>query len=289
MRRSASVLTLTIAGVLAIPVLGQANTPLPCPEEWDPPDPSISWETDSASLQADAIEMRRDDCFFAGVGPTAVHSDPGDPAYRTLEVDWMEQGIHSMLNVYFAADRDAWWVTEIRTPVAEFYDHPSLPYHLSELTRTPRGASMEGDFRLENPDGSSLAIEGMRLTAFAPGTGPAPLSGCVPAATSRQALRDGPFARDGALRGLGFRKLTPAQAESMLRELGYCFTFRYTHPVEGTDGGWSPSERWCVAPPGGVIEDVLYLDDGELVVFVDDDVPRLWEPAPPQGVGCPAE
>jgi len=285
----ASMLSLALAGVLSVPVMGQANTPLPCPERWDPPDPSVAWETESASLQAEAIEMRRGDCFFAGVGPAMVDSDPGDPTYRTLEVDWLEQGIHSMLNIYFAADQDDWWVTEIRTPAAEFHDHPSLPYHLSELTRTPRGESLEGDLLLENPDGSTLALQGLRLTAFAPGTGPAPLSDCVPAATTRKALREGPFARGGALRGLGLRKKTPAEAEALLRELGYCFSFRYVHPIEGTDGGWSPSDRWCTAPPGGTIEDATYLDNGELVVFVDDDEPRPWEPAPPQGMGCPVE
>ena len=147
---------------------------------------------------------------------------------------------------------------------------------------------------LENPDGSGLLIEGLRLTAFAPGTGPAPLTGCAPAAVTTQAVREGPFAKGDALRGLGFRQKTPAEAAALLRELGYCFTFRYTHPVEGSEGGWSPSDRWCLAPPGGKIDDALYLDDGEIVdgeivVFVDDQVPRPHEPAPPQGVACPSE
>ena len=116
-RASAVVMT----AVLSFPVLvlAQADTPPPCPSEWQPPDPAVVWDSGSVRLEADAIEMRSGDCFFSGVGPAAVRSDPGDPTYRTLEVIWEEQGARVGMNIYFAADDDDWWVTKIRTPVGE--------------------------------------------------------------------------------------------------------------------------------------------------------------------------
>lgn len=276
MRRSKSVLAAVIVAVLALPTVTTANTPPPCPAAWEPPDTSVSWETISASLEADAVEMRWGDCFFSGVGPSFVSSDPGDPEYRTLEIEWLEQGAGARLNIYFAADETDWWVTEIRTPAGEFHDHDSMPYDLGEMFRTPRGESFEGDVRLPHPGGGELVIHGLRLTAFTPGTGPGPLVDCGPAVTARKDVRKDPLQKGQPLHGSGIRKMTPEVAEALLRERGYCFTFRY-------DGG-----RWCTAPPGGKVQDLAYLPDGEVVVFVHDDEPHPYEEVPPEGRGCPA-
>jgi hypothetical protein len=289
MHRFKSMLAVTIGFVLAFPLiaLGQGNTPLPCPQEWEPPDTSVLWDSGSVRLEADAIEMRRGDCFFAGIGPAEIHSDPGDPTYRTLEIVWEERGTDAGLNIYFAADETHWWVTEIRTPAGEFYDHESLPYSLNEVFRTPRGATFEGDVHLEYGFGlPELVIEGLRLTAFAPGTGPGPLTDCEFAATSKKALRRDPLGKGQPLRGSGIRKMSPEQAEALLRELGLCFTFRYEYPVIDTGGGYS--ERWCTAPPAGKVGGLLYLPDGEVVVFVDDTEPRPERAQPPEGWNCPA-
>lgn len=223
-------LALTAGALLAVPLVtvAQGNTPPPCPPEWEPADPSIVWDSGSVRLEADAIEMRSGDCFFAGVGPTGIHSDPGDPTYRTLEIEWQEQGAGASLNIYFAADETHWWITEIRTPTGEFHDHPSLPYHLSEMFKTPRGEAFEGDVRLEQGLGmpGTLIIDGLRLTAFAPGSGPGPLTDCVPAATSKKDLRRSPLKKGQPLHGSGIKGMSPEEAETLLRDLGICFTFR---------------------------------------------------------------
>jgi hypothetical protein len=268
--------------------VGQGNTPSPCPPEWEPADSSIAWDSGSVRLEADAIEMRSGECFFAGVGPTVIHSDPGDPTYRTLEIEWQEQGAGAAVNIYFAADETDWWVTEIRTPIGEFHDHPSLPYHLSEVFKTPRGQTFEGDVHIEyGPGLPELIIEGLRLTAFAPGTGPGPLIDCEFAATSRKATRKSPLKKGEPLHGSRIRKMTPEEAEALLRERGICFTFRYDYSVTDTGGGYS--ERWCTAPPAGKVGDLLYLDDGEVVVFVYDDEPHPERAQPPEGWNCPAQ
>ena len=286
MRRSKSVLSLATAAVLALPLaaLSQGDTPPPCPSEWQPADTSIAWQTPSANLEADAIEMRWGDCFFSGVGPASVDSDPGDPTYRTLEVDWQEQGANARLDIYFAADETDWWVTEMRTPAREFSG-------LGDMFKTPRGESFEGDVQLGAgaSQGGEVIFHGLRLTAFAPGTGPAPLTGCAAAATTRKDVRQNPLDKGQPLHGSGITKMTTEQAEALLRDRGLCFTFRYDYPIEGSERFSSGSQRWCTAPPGGVIESLTYLPDGEVVLFVEDDQPRPHVPQPPEGMNCPAQ
>jgi hypothetical protein len=299
MRPSITASTVVFA-LLALPptAFAQADTPPPCPPEWQPPDPAVTWDSGAVRLEAEAIEMRSGDCFFSGVGRAAVSSDPGDPTYRTLEVIWEEQGARVGMTIYFAADEDDWWVTEMRTPVGEISDQAELPVPLDELFRTPRGETFEGDVTvpLGGPQGGELVFDGLRLTAFAPGTGPGPLTGCRMAVdvASLDADDDGmgvrPLDEGQPLAGTGIQTMTPTDAEAFLRDLGLCFTFRYSYPtgpeVDGGQEGYS--ERWCTAPPSGVIEDLLYLDDGEIVVFVEEDEIMPTREQPPEGWGCPA-
>jgi hypothetical protein len=270
---------------------GGFGTPPPCPAKWEPPDPGILWETRSARLEADAIEMRLGDCHFTGVGPIIeVDSDPGDQGYRTLEVDYQEQGDATRFYVYFGADETHWWVREMCTPVGCFGDDPAIRGWEGQLFRTPRGETFEGDVHLEgagDPERgiappAQLKITGLRLIAFAPGTGPAPLTGCrhVPQqdrkATRRRLIESGVLT------------MTPTQAERRLRERGLCFTFRYDYPFPDGEGlGYS--ERWCSAPPGKTVADVGFLPDGELVVFVGDKRVRPQRTQPPEGWNCPTD
>ena len=281
MIRIAKVAGMVAVAALAFPqvTVGQGSTPEPCPAAWVPPDPSIVWDSGSVRLEADSIEMRRGDCFFSGVGPAQVSSDPGGPTYSTLEIIWEEQGARVGLNIYFAADETDWWITEIRTPIGEFQ------YQLAEMSRTPRGETLDGDFRItasDEPHADGLIFHGLRLTAFAPGTGPGPLVGCEPAKAD-------PFAEGQPLHGTVVVGMSPTDAETLLRGLGLCFTFRYGYPTaEPTDGGQDGySERWCTAPPTGLVNKVLNWD-GELVVFVKDDTIRPERSQPPQGWNCPA-
>ena len=52
-----------------------------------------------------------------------------------------------------AADKDDWWVTEIRTydgfPDGEWIDYAAVRQPLGEMFRTPRGETFEEDVRLE--------------------------------------------------------------------------------------------------------------------------------------------
>lgn len=271
------------------------GTPPPCPPDWDPPERHILWETRSARLEADAIEMRYGDCFYSGVGPIVdLHSDPGDLDSRTLEVEWEEQGATPRFYVYFGADETHWWVKALATPTGEFLEDPSMRLQESQLFRTPRGESFEGDVHFEaipgDPDRDisprgELTITGLRLTAFTPGTGPGPLTDCTYVPKQRKAQIRGRLIRSG------IQEMTPERAEALLRDVGYCFTFRYDYPMpptpEGERRGYS--ERWCTAPPAGRVGSVGYLSNGEIVVFVGDREVRPERTQPPEGWNCPSD
>ena len=128
------------------------------------------------------MTIHEGDKVFTGLVPTvSIHSDPGDPTYRTLEVEWTEQGVEQRLYLYFAADDTDWWVSEIRTRDG-YPDADWIAYH-GPFFRTPRGETFEGDVHLIGGVGRApgqLDIVDLRLAAFAPDTGPAALTGCHP-------------------------------------------------------------------------------------------------------------
>jgi hypothetical protein len=302
MRIPSAPIAVAMLAVLVIQTVAIAQEPSDSPVAPEVSlDTSIVWDSGSVRLEAEAFELRAADKVFTGVGPTEVDSDPGDPTYRTLEIEWFEQDVEQRMNIYFAADEADWWVTEIRTydgfPQGEWIYYASEPEPLDVMFRTPRGATFEADLRLEGIGGGRpgssevvpgvLTIEGLRLTAFAPGSGPGPLEDCEPATRSQDAGSIDPLSKGEPLRGSGIRKMSPPEAERLLRRMSICFTFRYEYPIAGTGGGYS--ERWCEAPPAGEIGDILYLDDGEVVVFVSDREPRQERTQPPEGWNCPAQ
>lgn len=259
-------------------------------------DAAIAWDSGSVRLEADALEIRAGDKVFTGQAPYRVHSDPGDPTRRTLEVEWTEDRLQQRLYIDFAADERDWWVTGIRTYDGEtkadwlVYDDDS-----SLLLATPRGEAYEGDLQVsgesERDDRDirgELVITGLRLTAFAPGTGPGELTGCE---NVRASVRRGaePLDEGQPLAGSGIEDMTPTEAEALLREMGICFTFRFLYPTDEEDRTEGYSERWCTAPPAGEISHLHYLDDsGEVVVFVGTDEVMATRDQPPEGWGCPA-
>lgn len=286
-----------LAAVVAVTVLASGGLLLSSGSPSSPPagapgaSPSASsgvvWDSGSVRFEADAIEIVAGDRTFRGQPPYEVRSDPGDPSYRTLEVGWTEDGLEQRLYLYFAADEADWWVTEVRTRDG-FADADWITYTGDLLLATPRGETFEGDVSLDDGEGrvsGRIAIHGLRLTAFAPGSGPTALTGCEPV---RASVRSGAHPLDAGqpLAELGISMgMDPATAESLLRESGHCFTFRYSYPTDDS-GGFS--ERWCSAPPAGVLDDLVYLDDGEIVAFVADDAVREAREQPPEGWGCEA-
>ena len=89
----------------------------------------------------------------------AVHSDPGDDGYTTLELTWTEAGVEQRIFIYFRSDGTQWWADEIRT-----YGAPGEERWITTQGRwftSPLGTPWTGD--LDLPD---LHITGMSLEAF---------------------------------------------------------------------------------------------------------------------------
>lgn len=246
--------------------------------------PAIDWDGGGVRLEADSLRIEAMGTFTGtpdiaqGEPAIQVGGDSGSPTYRTLEVEWRERGVPMRLYLYLAADDTHWWVSEMRT-----YDGSSGGEWISypgPLFRTPLGGTWSGDFARDGRGGDvpgSLRIDGLRLTAFAPGTGPAPLSGCQPwHGGTGQSLPDGL---------VGAR---PAVAAARMRARGICFEFRWDY-VTGVDTGFA--ERWCVPPPTGQVSDIRFSDTGVVVLLVPDDsgVVREVRDQPPAGWGCPSD
>jgi hypothetical protein len=243
--------------------------------------PAVVLDSGVVRLTADSITIHVGDRTFpvpavSGMSAAQVHSDPGSAVYRTLEVEWTDQGAPLRLYLYFAADDDSWWVSEIRT-----YDgspNGAWIFYQGPFFEAPLGLGWTGDFdgvadSSERGVPGRLEIRGMRLDGFLPATIPADSVNCRP-------LQD--------VDGIDLAKLeqmTPVQADAVLRARNVCHSFRYMYPYDQDDGY---SERWCVAPPG-VISRVQTSGDGALVIiFVNDVVPAMHtpRPQPPQGWGC---
>lgn len=128
---------------------------------------SIVWQTDAVTLAADALAIDAAGIRFTGVGQAiAIHGDPGDREYWTLELEWVEQGVEQRLYLYFAADETAWWIKEIRTydggkaGGGEWATYPPGPY-----ARTPIGRVWVGD--LDVTGTGRLGPVHLRLTGVA--------------------------------------------------------------------------------------------------------------------------
>lgn len=275
-----------VGGLLMAPGVGPMGGSLAGAGGDDDAGSAIDWDSGRAHLQADSFRVEAIGTFRGqpdtvdGAPAMRVKGDPGSPTYRTLEVEWQEQGVPMRLYIYFAADETHWWVTEMRT-----YDGSTRGewvYYHGDRFRTPRGESFVGRFEAAGTDGrvpGSLRIEGLRLTAFAPGTGPAPLQGC------RMYDPDGIDARFDLEPLVG---MTGAQAGDRVRARGLCLEYRWSYRL---DRDTRYTERWCVAPPRGRVSDADASDDGVVMLWVDDDSGHFHErrDQPVAGWGCPVD
>lgn len=269
----------TIWGRVRVLALALALAPLPASAAGE----AIDWTTASAGLRAAALTVSIGELRLPAASGAHLHSDPGTPTYRTLEAEWTDEAGRYRIYVYFGADEAWWWVDGISVrggPAGEVRAAFAGP-----LFRTRRGERWQGDVTLVvERDGTVARLEAreLDLVAFLPGTGPGPMVGCTHATPASRAE---PLDPGEPLAGLGLVGRPPAEAEAIVHGAGLCFTFRYGYPLH--DGG-GYSERWCTAPPRGRVTGLGYLDDGEVVLFVEDERPRHAREQPPEGWGCPA-
>lgn len=296
MKRLSTVSAVAASVLLVGAGVATAQEPSASPSDEATPDSGGTWDSGGVRFESDSFELRVGDKAFQGAGPAEVSGDPGGPDYRTLEVIWHEQGVEQRMNLYFAADESDWWITEVRTydghEEGEWINYLQVGEMWGEMLRTPRGSTYEGDVQFVGwgrvP--GELLIEGLELTAFAPGTGPAPLTDCEFAVSAKKAEKVRPTEKGQPLHKSGYKKMTPVDIEAMLQDLGLCFEFRYeynTGPwIDGGQEGYS--ERWCTAPPSGRVGTAFYGSDGEIIVVVEDDEIREPREQPLAGWNCSA-
>ena len=244
----------------------------------------IVWQTNLARLEADSIAIETaEHVFRAAADRFAVTSDPGSAAYRTLEISWREHEREMRLNLYFAANATHWWVRELRV-----YDGRLSGEWISfagPLFATQRGHSFVGDIDLSgrNKYGSArLRIEGARLTAFVPGTGPKPFENCrfIGPAGRDMLGRPVPQPADPDLSEFGLVPgMDASAAYDQITRHAICYEFRLEFPA------LNQGQRWCVPPPGRVRE-FLFGSSGELLVFVEDRARTTSDPNMPDFIGC---
>ncbi|OGD83981.1 hypothetical protein A2165_02795 [Candidatus Curtissbacteria bacterium RBG_13_40_7] len=75
----------------------------------------IVWETPQVSLKTNGFYIKVNGKTFTGNSQSTIRSDPGNPTYTTLEVEWKEKNVPMRLYMYFSADGTNWKVTEVRT------------------------------------------------------------------------------------------------------------------------------------------------------------------------------
>ncbi len=131
------------------------------------PLPGIWWHTGLVDLNANSMRLVAGDKVFTFSDHEPewdIGSDPGDATYRTLELEWVEQGVEQRLYMYLAADESDWWVDEIRTfdgsADGDWIGYPG------PLFKTPVGEPFYGDVHLVSDDGpvrGELDFDGLLL------------------------------------------------------------------------------------------------------------------------------
>ena len=172
----ASSLTVTINVVES---LTPTTHPLsPSPQLTPPLTPSpavlnpIKWNTPQVYLQADDFYLvANGKKFFAKVPNVRVSSDPGNPTYTTLEVQWQENGQEMRLYMYFHADNQKWWSPEIRTYGG--YPPENWIYYYGRFFESPLGSEYKDNFVLMYSDSQrnkgnsgNIYFKNLRLQAF---------------------------------------------------------------------------------------------------------------------------
>jgi hypothetical protein len=162
-------------------VVTQSTTP------WLPPivdtDPSkrIQWPSPSVVFEADDFRITAGGRTFRGIiSPEFVQSSAGLD-YRDYDIKWLENGREMRMDISFGSDGSDYWISEWL--VYDGRKDPEWVAFKGPLFVTPLDEPMEANVRLSKGKGKGkldLRVGGMRIHAFHPGSGPAPLTGCTP-------------------------------------------------------------------------------------------------------------
>lgn len=125
----------------------------------------VGWITQYAFMSAEHFEITANkQVFLDNTDDIYVTSDPGNQFYTTLEATWHERGTEMRMFIYFHADGQNWWVSEIRTYGSG--DPGNWIYYTGPFFLTPRGQNYTGNIELKSDDGKGKIV--MRNMAMRP-------------------------------------------------------------------------------------------------------------------------
>ncbi len=297
----------------------------------------LEWRGGGMELLADRVSLQIGDMELTAPGEVlTTGSTYADHA--ELEARWIENDAEQRMDLYLDLDEDHWWVDSIRVDDRSIEDGGSIYFDgLQALTRTPLGQSLEGDLFLRStsatraelaPAGAAtMQLDGLELTAFEPGSRPAPLQGCDFFVDDRVSLvweeaadpADSYWSTEVSgrpLRGTdeplkGMKRMSPAEVEDVLQDLGLCYRFVHS---------WRPMPRFederlnealgvdvdrrCSAPETGQVGEIDFGPDvasgvgsdvgsGEagviVYVGVTEEEPQDRPEPPSGGTDCPVQ
>jgi hypothetical protein len=136
---------------------------------------SVLWEHGGVRLEAEDFYIEIEGTgvrYRANVPGVVVGGNPGNPTFKTLELEWREHGTAMRLYIYFEADASEWQSYEIRTyDGAPDSDGTRWVYYYGPFFQSAIGSSFVGDVDLTS-DASDNGVVGrlhfanLRLTAF---------------------------------------------------------------------------------------------------------------------------
>lgn len=122
----------------------------------------VDWVTPQVSFKADDFYIDVGGRgYHPGTNETTVHSDPGSSIYTTLEVTWFENNTEMRLNIYFAADQNNWWISEIRT-----YNGENPGNWIIHRTTNPNRIRLGQPMSIDGDLTAGVYVQGLELRTF---------------------------------------------------------------------------------------------------------------------------
>ena len=162
------------------PVTYPKPTPTPTPTVRPTPSPistpkpdfyPVHLETRTVKLTADDFYILAGNKKYTTLGnesPVKILSDPGNPAYTTLEVTWQDEGIEMRLYIYFNSDGKTWKSDEIRTYNGA--KQGNWIYYKGTYFQSPLGKSYtNSNFTISSTSGAikgAIHFTNLKLQAF---------------------------------------------------------------------------------------------------------------------------
>jgi hypothetical protein len=159
-----------------------ATTPWIQPFVQTDPTKRLQWPSPSVVFEADDLRIRTGDKTFKGMLSAEFIQSWAGEDYRNYDVMWLEHGREMRMDITFGSDGTDYWIK--RWLVYDGTKDPGWVTFRGPLFKTPLHEPMEADVRLTKGKGKDrleLRVDGLRIHAFHPGSGPVPLTGCAPA------------------------------------------------------------------------------------------------------------